>query len=212
MNKVDHSKIVNNALKEYGVQLTVDFDKALGDLINEDKDFVLAMTDLDFFGAINENFGSDEGDKVLVEFGKHIAECIKDSGKCYRYGGDEFAIIFEGIEKEDVFLMLEGMRSSYSYELPDKTKATISIGIAANNDDASTASELIRKAEGAMVRAKQLGRNRVSLARDDKMVTKTTHYTVEQLHRLTKISKREGIGEAILLREALDALLKKYDA
>ncbi len=212
MNKVNHSEIVNKALKEYGVQLTVDFDKALGDLINEDRDFVLAMTDLDFFGTLNENFGPDEGDKVLIEFGKYIAVCIKGSGKCYRYGGDEFAIIFEGIEKEDVFLMLEGMRSSYNYELPDKTKATISIGIAANNDDASTASELIRKAEGAMVRAKQLGRNRVSLARDDKMVTKTTHYTAEQLHRLTKISKREGIGEAILLREALDALLKKYDA
>jgi predicted DNA-binding protein len=62
-----------------------------------------------------------------------------------------------------------------------------------------------------MVRGKHGGRNRVNLAREEKMVTKTAHYTTEQLQRLTKLSKREGVGEAIILREALDAVLKKYD-
>ena len=42
------------------------------------------------------------------------------------------------------------------------------------------------------------------------MVPKTSHYTSDQLKRLSALSKREGIGEAILLREALDMLLKKY--
>ena len=43
------------------------------------------------------------------------------------------------------------------------------------------------------------------------MVPKTSHYTSDQLKRLSKLSKREGIGEAVLLREALDMLLKRYD-
>lgn len=43
------------------------------------------------------------------------------------------------------------------------------------------------------------------------MIPKTSHYTNDQLKSLTKLSKREGVGEAILLREALDMLLKKYD-
>ena len=43
------------------------------------------------------------------------------------------------------------------------------------------------------------------------MVPKTSHYTQDQLQRLSKAAKQEGIGEAILLREALDMLLKKYD-
>lgn len=43
------------------------------------------------------------------------------------------------------------------------------------------------------------------------MITKTSHYTYEQLQRLSELSKKEGMGEAILLREALDDLLKKYD-
>ncbi len=63
-----------------------------------------------------------------------------------------------------------------------------------------------------MMRAKMTGRKKVYLAREEKMVPKTSHYTQAQLQSLTKLSKREGIGEAILLREALDMLLKKYRA
>ena len=69
----------------------------------------------------------------------------------------------------------------------------------------------MRKAESALFRVKQNGRNKVLLAREEKMIPKTSHYTADQLQALTKLSKREGIGEAILLREALDMLLKKYD-
>ena len=68
----------------------------------------------------------------------------------------------------------------------------------------------MRKAESAMFRVKYAGRNKVALAREEKMVPKTSHYTADQLRRLTALSKREGVGEAILLREALDMLLKKY--
>ena len=49
------------------------------------------------------------------------------------------------------------------------------------------------------------------MAREEKMIPKTSHYTQEQLQRLGELSKLEGIGEAILLWEALDMLLKKYD-
>ena len=60
-------------------------------------------------------------------------------------------------------------------------------------------------------RAKLGGGNRICLAKEDKMVTKTSHYTTEQLQMLSLLSRREGLGEAVLLREALDDLIKKYD-
>ena len=47
--------------------------------------------------------------------------------------------------------------------------------------------------------------------KEEKMVPKTSHFTQDQLQRLAKLAKREGVGEAILLREGLDLLLKKYD-
>jgi two-component system chemotaxis response regulator CheY len=83
--------------------------------------------------------------------------------------------------------------------------------VATYREDGTNAVELVRKADNALYRAKITGRNKVCLAREEKMVTKTSHYTVEQLHRLTELAKERGVGEAILLREALDDVLKKYD-
>ena len=100
----------------------------------------------------------------------------------------------------------------FSILLPDGSPVTLSAGIAAFPEDGNTYSEIVRKADGAMYRGKLVGHNRVCLAREEKMITKTSHYTADQLKRLTKVSKAEGVGEAVLLREALDTLLRKYDA
>ena len=64
-----------------------------------------------------------------------------------------------------------------------------------------------------MYRAKNTGRNKVCLAREEKMVTKTSHCTQEQLERSSKLAEAEGGGGggALILREALDDVLKKYD-
>lgn len=189
-----------------------ELEKDLTLMIENGMEVVVAMTDLDSFLRVNEAFGSDVGDRVLIETGEYLRAALPEGTRLYRFGGDQFASVFpEGMEKEDVFLRLEALRAGYAVSLPDGTDQTVTIGIAAAPDDGATYLELTRKAEGAMFRGKAAGHNRVCLAREEKMVTKTSHYTVEQLKRLTKVSKREGIGEAVLLREALDALLKKYD-
>ncbi len=190
-----------------------EFEKDLGLMVENGMDIVVTMTDLDGFLRVNEEFGSDEGDRVLIETGTYLRGSLPEGARLYRYGGDQFATIFpEGMEKEEVFLKMEALRAGFSVTLPDGSRQTVTIGIAAAPDDGTTPMEIVRRAEGAMFRGKAAGHDRVCLAREEKMVTKTSHYTVEQLKRLTKISKRDGIGEAVLLREALDALLKKYDA
>lgn len=203
---------VNEALRfplgsEFEADVTA-FMEAHGD---DGEVMVIALIDLDNFLHINTDFGREAGDRILIETGRAIASGLPESAKVYRVSGDEFGIIFTGMEKEEVFLFLEKKREVFSVKAPDGEALTISIGIAAANDDAQRTQELIRKAESAMFRAKYSGRNRVALAREEKMVPKTSHYTADQLKRLTVLSKREGIGEAILLREALDMLLKKYD-
>ena len=173
---------------------------------------VIALSDSDKFDHINKDFGIAEGDRVLIEIGRHIEKCLPEGARVYRIGGDEFGIIFRGtMEREDIFLLLNEMKSSLDVSTPDGVKQTMTIGMATAFQDASRTPELIRKADSALFRAKVAGGNRVAMAREEKMVPKTSHYTQDQLQRLAKLAKKEGVGEAILLREALDMLLKKYD-
>lgn len=205
---------VNEAL---GFPIGDSFDKAITDILESDAEengetVVIALIDLDEFARINKNFGREEGDRVLIETGKYIQSKLPKEATVYRIGGDEFGIIFRGTEeREDIFLFLNELKKDYNLVLGDGSKMSMTIGMATAFEDANRCAELIRKADGALYRAKVSGRDRVAMAKEEKMVPKTSHFTQDQLSRLAKLSKREGIGEAILLREALDMLLKKYD-
>jgi len=76
--------------------------------------------------------------------------------------------------------------------------------------DAQDENELLRKADQALYKAKATGRNKIVLSYEEKMSPKTSHYTLTQLERLSELAKEQGVGEAVLLREALDNLLIKY--
>lgn len=212
--KAEHHKRVDEALNLKGGK---EFEEDLQALLTaenaeEGDNVIIVLVDLDNFARVNSDFTRDEGDRVIIETGNHLKNYLGESGTFYRVGGDEFGFIFKGqMEKEDIFLLMEDMRKNYDVKLPDGMAMTISIGIATAFENASRYQELVRMADSAMFRAKYNGRNKVALAKEEKMVPKTSHYTQDQLKRLNLLSKREGIGEAILLREAMDMLLKKYD-
>jgi diguanylate cyclase (GGDEF)-like protein len=178
--------------------------------------FSLAMIDIDFFMEINDRFGHVCGDEVL----KAVAEILRVSSPqdayLSRYGGDEYAVIFPHMEREQAFLALEHARAEVE-KLKLSTSSgeavtglTISGGVASYPIDGRTESELMRKADQALYRAKYNGRNKIRLAYEERMVPKTSHFTVTQLERLTRLATQRGAGEAELLREALDDLLSKY--
>ena len=193
------------------------FEEELNAILNSDVEasgeiVSIALIDCDKFDHINKDFGIGEGDRVLIEAGKYIRDNLPEGAKVYRIGGDEFAILFRGImEREEIFLYLNDLKNHYAVQTPDGQRQTITVGMATAFEDASRCVELIRKADGALFRAKVSGGNKVSMAKEEKMVPKTSHFTQDQLQRLAKLAKREGVGEAILLREGLDLLLKKYD-
>ncbi|MBR4083191.1 MAG: diguanylate cyclase [Lachnospiraceae bacterium] len=211
-NRVEN--LVNKAL---GFPKMEEFEAELIRLMNEAEGegsgpIIIALVDSDNFLRVNTDFGREYGDKILIDTGRYLEGKLPSGVTIYRVSGDEFGIIFNNdMEKEDVFLFLEEVRKGYNVKLPNNEEMTISIGIAAAFEDATRVQELIRKAESALFRAKANGHNKIALAKEEKMVPKTSHYTNDQLKCLTKLSKREGVGEAILLREALDMLLKKYD-
>ena len=211
-------KLNKNAVNEaLGFPNGEQFEKDLTELLDSDceangETVVIALVDFDCFMHINNDFGIEAGDRVLIETGMYIKESAPKDAKVYRIGGDEFAIIFKGLtEREDIFLFLNDLKNNFDVKTPDGAPQTLTIGMATAFVDANRYAELVRKADGALYRAKIQGRNRIAMAREEKMIPKTSHYTQDQLQRLAKLSKREGIGEAILLREALDMLIRKYD-
>jgi len=197
------------------------FDKAFDTLfqraVEKDLPFTLAFMDLDKFLLINENYGHAAGDRVLRYVAGVIRDVVGRDSVVARYGGDEFALLFPALEREEVLLLLEKVRVMVEHGLPEREgqdssepHVTISAGIATYPIDGQTRNELLRKADQAMYRAKEVGGNQIRLAYHEKMVPKTTHYTQTQLERLSKLAAQHGVSEADLLREALDNLLLRY--
>ena len=178
----------------------------------------LALFDLDFFTRVNREHGEAAGDAVLVALGKHLAASAGERGKVYRFGGDAMMLLLPGLAKEPAFLLAEEARKGFdrTHEVAtadgkETLALTVSVGLAAYPDDGAKDVDVVRKANEAVYRAKVSGRNKVCLAREEKMVTKTSHYTQGQLEGLSRLAKREGLNESVLLREALDDLLRKYN-
>jgi diguanylate cyclase (GGDEF)-like protein len=195
-----------------------DLEEVIKATLSENGETSVIFLDIDHFLNFNNSFGREGGDVIL----KMIAICLKqalpENSLIYRYSGDKFSVIMPGCEKENAFILIDRARALFNPEGRLQTEIgeivsdiSFSAGVAAIPDDGNTVSDIVRKAEGALFRAKRGNRNTVCLSRNERLMTKTSHYTYEQLQRLSKLAKDEGVGEALLLREALDDLLMKYD-
>ncbi|WP_087016441.1 GGDEF domain-containing protein [Thaumasiovibrio subtropicus] len=127
--------------------------------------FTIAMLDIDHFKSINDKYGHDGGDIVLEEMGKVLKSSLQKAAT-FRYGGEEFAILFYGHSREQCFETLERLRkriSHLSVELPTNhhLRITASIGLA-DSLDSEDAEAVLRNADRALYRAKHAGRNQVS--------------------------------------------------
>jgi diguanylate cyclase (GGDEF)-like protein len=187
--------------------------------ITKGEEFALIVLDIDGLYEINKQFGHEAGNAVIYLIAKHIGNIFKEPCIAYRNKGDQFDVIMPSCGKEKAFLKAEELRKlvcedklDYSSQDGRQLKQTVSIGVSSYPEDGSCPADVYRRADSAMVRAKKSGRNLVYLAREEKLLPKTSHYTQAQLEKLTRISEKISVGEAALMREALDDLLKKYDS
>lgn len=176
----------------------------------------LLQIDLDDFVGINESAGRDAGDRVLAAAARTLQAAAKKEGWTFvRVGGDEFVLVARGVGLEQAFLRAEALRQALGEAmdaaLENGRACTASIGVANVPRDAKTAEELLRKADLALYSAKEQGGNAVGLTPGDEMVLKSSYYGVAQLARLKSLAERLKKKEAVLLREGLDDLLRKYD-
>jgi PleD family two-component response regulator len=147
--------------------------------------YSVAMLDVDHFKKVNDSYGHDVGDQVL----KMVAGKIRAVGlgsRPYRYGGEEFTIVFPKKTAAEVIPCLEELRkklAAYQLWIRNETRpnhirqgrkmrtgrsgdqcisVTLSIGIAEKNDELRSPGDVIKAADRALYRAKNKGRNRLS--------------------------------------------------
>lgn len=196
----------------------VELNNEMEALIAKSEEFAYALVDVDNLFAVNRDFGHEAGDAIFKCVAKHLLDIFPAPCMVFRDTRDEFDILLPGHSKEEAFLRAEQARKlinseKLNYKSADGKPLTqsVSVGISSFPYDGDRPADIIRRADSAMVRAKKNGRNQVCLAREEKLIPKTSHYTSAQLEKLTTTAEKEKISEAVLLREALDDLLKKYD-
>lgn len=123
----------------------------------------LLLIDIDHFKAFNDRFGHAAGDKMLKRIASEIMAAARVSDFTYRFGGEEFVVIAEGIAGDDAMALGERIRRSVAGAPSDDPAArvTASIGIATCASDASGYDTLFEIADKRLYQAKAAGRNRV---------------------------------------------------
>jgi diguanylate cyclase (GGDEF)-like protein len=131
------------------------------------------LVDVDNFKQVNTRFGHPVGDIVLAAIGHLLEDSVRQIDVVSRYGGDEFGIILPVTIGEHALLTSERLRSvieghDFAAACPElgDVRITISVGGAICPDDASTKESLIERADRALARAEQDGKNRVVFASD----------------------------------------------
>ncbi len=127
--------------------------------------FCLIFIDLDEFGMINDSYGHRFGDKLLFEISKVLKEVFDSSAFISRMGGDEFGIILNSGNKEEITFFMQKLLDKFSNPFTIDfidIYITASSGICIFPDNAKTMEELYQEADAAMYNAKKMGKNRFS--------------------------------------------------
>lgn len=166
------------------------------------KEISIMFCDIDKFKLINDTYGHEVGDFLLIEIAKIIKDEVKDIGMVFRYGGEEFVVIMCDYTSEETLYEAEKIRKSIakSQELQkyaDYFPITISIGIASYPKHALDAEGLIKKADSAMYYSKQNGRNQCNIYNNN--MNLFLKYNNEN------IKKELLMDSALALAEAVDA-------
>ena len=125
---------------------------------------IVAMLDIDFFKQVNDTYGHDVGDKVLIKLAKKLSSLVRECDILARIGGEEFAVCMPQTSMEQACKVTERIRSEIEAMEIDigcgrSLKITLSIGISQLQGRACNLTDLMKQADTALYEAKDNGRN-----------------------------------------------------
>ena len=153
----------------------------------------LLFIDLDGFKYVNDTFGHDVGDKLLVEVAKRLKQCVREEDIVARLGGDEFTVILSNLnDSKSASSVAAKIINALQFPIPiDEQELNISgsIGITVAPDDSMDANELMRNADLAMYRAKACGRNNSQFYTEDMNLANEARNSLENALRAAVATK-----------------------
>ncbi len=132
--------------------------------VQNNENFAIAMIDIDNFKQINDTYGHDVGDKVIVNLSEILRSNISQNDIVSRFGGDEFCVVLKDVSSSSAMEIFERLRQQVQNSLctadnNQEVHYTVSIGVALNRED--TLDDTINQADLMLYNAKQNGRNQV---------------------------------------------------
>ena len=128
--------------------------------------FTIILFDIDHFKSVNDTYGHNVGDKVLIQISALVRNLLRGDDLLARWGGEEFIILSPSTQENEAYELANRLRKEIElFPFTHVKKMTCSFGVAefSSND---TAAELIQKADKALYKAKVSGRNKVRIAQD----------------------------------------------
>lgn len=147
-------------------------DKIMSQAARNKDTYSVLMLDVDFFKMVNDTYGHDVGDRVIVALAKVLKTSIRESDLAIRYGGEEFVVMLHNATEEGTTSIASKIHSEFAKLAFDvgngePLRKTISIGIAKFPTDGDTIWKCIKYADTALYEAKDTGRNKIVEFRAD---------------------------------------------
>lgn len=134
---------------------------------NKDRQLAVLFLDIDFFKSINDTYGHDYGDHVLIEVTKCMQNNIRPEDYCIRYGGEEFLVVGSYKDRQSVVDVAERIRKMASeivfHHAGTDFHITLSAGIAIYKQGEETFTETLKRADDKLYQSKNAGRNCISI-------------------------------------------------
>ena len=150
----------------FNTQIEKEFEKAK----RYNSKLALIMLDIDHFKLLNDNYGHQQGDMVLIHLARILKDNVRNIDLIARYGGEEFTVLMSGADKKEGAIVAEKLRKKIeAYPFPalqkgaGPLKSTISLGVAEYSTDMNSTDDLIKSADSVLYKAKEDGRNRVKV-------------------------------------------------
>ena len=167
IQKVEHLNIIDPMTQLYNRRFLENFiDKFVSQVNRQSEFFSIMMIDIDFFKKVNDTYGHDIGDKVIVAIANVLQQNIRKSDLAIRYGGEEFMVLLHYADAKAAYIIAKKLKESFNQiefhaNNGESFHKTLSIGIAEFPKDTDDIWECIKFADNALYIAKTTGRDKI---------------------------------------------------